>query len=269
MRALEQEKRKQSAEDKQRQAMLAAAMANPQQPVQPAPPPDAAPPEPEPPKKGAGGGGDARRVAVAPTAATPQPAVPDSPWARFGSRSTNTGASAGATLSTAATASSDRRVGVRIPVRVNVELASSPSGPVIATVTQPTDIGDMTIPAGTEIHGQTSGAQGTRLTINFTTAIVNGKNIAISGTALGLDGKAGIVGTRAGADGTDVAAAAAAGAVGALGAGVAAALGEENAGGAAVRGGTGAATQNTQRLNTTQDIVSTKKGARFLVYVTR
>ncbi|MDP2345743.1 MAG: protein kinase [Deltaproteobacteria bacterium] len=272
MRALEQEKRKLAAADKERQSLLAAAAQNPPTPSPRREPPSEPLAEPSEPKKIR----DAElRGSLAPApspAATPTPvaAAPDSPWARFGTRpSTNTGAAVTGPAATTASAATSRRVGVRIPVRVNVDLASQPAGPVIASVTQATDIGDMSLPVGTEIHGQTSGAQNTRLTINFTTAIVNGKNIALTGTALGLDGKPGLQGVRAGGDGSDIAAAAAAGAVGAVGAGVAAALGEDNVGGAAVRGGAGAATQNTQRLNTSQDIVMTRKGARFLVYITK
>lgn len=278
-KATEAERRRMASEERERQAMLAAALANPQPPAPPAPsaveavthPQDAPPPAstpPTPPKPG--------RVAAtgsqepSPSSSPPAPAAND-PWARFGSRDVNTGASsttASATTAGAGASTAGRRQGVRIPVRVAAEMVSSPAGPVIATVTQATSLGDVNLPVGTEIHGQIAGAQGTRVMVNFTMAIVNGTNISLAGSALGLDGKAGVAGVRAGADGTDIAAAAASSAVSAVGSGVAAALGN-NPGGAAVQGGTGAASQNTQRLNTTQDIVTAKKGARFSVYVTR
>jgi hypothetical protein len=269
MKALEDERRKAEAEEKQRQALLAAAMANPR----PAPVVEALPEPPSEPLPPVEATRPAPRLASSSTrpAAGPAPApapapVDNSPWGRFGSRTSNTGATVGASSPTAASSSSSgRRAGTRIPVRVNNVLVSSPAGPVIATVTQTTSVGDITLPAGTEIHGTTSGAAGTRLLVTFTTAIVGGKNIPLSGTALGLDGQSGIPAVPSGADGTDVVAGAAAATVNALGAAAAEAVG--GVPGAAIEGASSPAAGNTSRINTSRTTVSTKRGVRFLIYV--
>lgn len=272
MKALEDERRKAAADEKERQALLAAALANrpaleaqalPPAPTEPLPEPTATAPTPPPRTTSSR---PAQPASGAPAAA-PASAPTSSPWNRFGTYASATGATAAATAPATSQTGAARRAGTRIPVRVTVDLTSSPTGPVIAIVTQPTDIGDMTLPAGTEIHGTTGGAQGTRLMINFTSAIVNGANISISGTALGTDGKAGVPGTPSGADGTDIAAGAANATVAALGAAATAAAG--GVPGAAIAGATSPAASNTNRINTTQTTVSTKRGARFLVYVTR
>ena len=284
MRSLQDEQRRKSAEEKQRQALLAAAMANPRlgapQTPEAAPSealPDAPFPQPvaAPPQVAQGTGqrpsNSGSHATSAPAAApTPSPSPsPDasSPWGRYGNRTTNTGATTtGAAATTASAAPDSRRNGVRVPVRVNADLVSSPAGPVIALVTQQTDIGDVTIPAGTEIHGTTSGSSGTRLFVTFTTAIVGGKNVSLSGSALGLDGKAGIPGNPSGADGTDVLAGAASATVSALGGAAAVAVGG-GVPGAAIQGATSPAAGNTSRINTSQTMVSTKRGARFLIYI--
>jgi|GEM_PF-2428033 len=285
MRSLQDEQRRKSAEEKQRQALLAAAMANPRlgqaQPPEaptdalpdaPFPQPVASPATPAAPAAGSraphgGSGSGGSQAASAPAPAAPVPTPDASPWGRYGSRTTNTGATTTGGAATTTSADSDsRRAGTRIPVRVNADLVSSPAGPVIALVTQQTSIGDVTIPAGTEIHGTTSGSSGTRLFVTFTTAIIGGKNVPLSGSALGLDGKAGIPGNPSGADGTDVLAGAASATVSALGGAAAVAVGG-GVPGAAIQGATSPAAGNTSRINTSQTIVSTKRGARFLIYI--
>jgi serine/threonine protein kinase len=270
MKALEDERRKAAADEKQRQAIVAAALANrPQVETQALPPPptEALPPPAAAPVAPSGTKTSAPRPTQATGAAPAAAPASSSPWNRFGTYASTAGSTAAGSAPATAQSGGSRRAGTRIPVRVAVDLTSSPSGPVIAVVTQATDIGDMTLPAGTEIHGTTGGAQGTRLMINFTSAILNGANVSISGTALGTDGKAGVPGTPSGADGTDIAAGAANATVAALGAAATAAVG--GVPGAAVAGATSPAASNTNRINTTQTTVSTKRGARFLVYVTR
>ena len=107
---------------------------------------------------------------------------------------------------------------------------------------------------------------GTRVTVQFRFAIVGGKNVPLPGVALAADGRAGLPGTRTMGNGTDVAARAVGAAVNAT-ADAAAQLAGDNPLGAAVRGGGGAAAGKSDRLNSDENVVVVKRGARFSVYV--
>ncbi len=211
--------------------------------------------------------GRAPRLAATEPAPEP-PAAVDPVAAKYGNRNFNTGSFGTAATTTATTAAAPVAgavAGVKIPVRVDTEIAST-SSPVIATVTKETRVGIMTLPVGTQIHGTSSLGQGTRVTVQFRFAIVGGKNIPLTGQALAPDGRAGLPGARTMGNGSDVAARALSSAVSAT-ADVAATVAGDNPLGAAVRGGGGTAAGKSERLNSDENIVIVKRGARFVVYV--
>lgn len=211
----------------------------------------------------------ARTPRLAASEPAPAPSAPIDPVAaKYGNRNFNTGSFGTATTAPATTAAAPAAgavAGVKIPVRVDTEIASTPS-PVIATVTKETRVGSVTLPVGTQIHGTSSLGQGTRVTVQFRFAIVGGKNIPLVGQALAPDGRAGLPGTRSMGNGSDVAARALSSAVSAT-ADVAATVAGDNPLGAAVRGGGGTAAGKSERLNSDENIVMVKRGARFMVYV--
>jgi len=239
-------------------AVPVAAPVPPQQPV-----PMPAPPTPTP------ASAAARTPRLAASEPAPAPAAPIDPVAaKYGNRNFNTGSFGTATTAAATTATAPAAgavAGVKIPVRVDTEIASTPS-PVIATVTKETRVGSVTLPVGTQIHGTSSLGQGTRVTVQFRFAIVGGKNIPLVGQALAPDGRAGLPGARSMGNGSDVAARALSSAVSAT-ADVAATVAGDNPLGAAVRGGGGTAAGKSERLNSDENIVMVKRGARFMVYV--
>ncbi len=201
-------------------------------------------------------------------APAPESSAPVDPIAaKYGNRNFNTGSFGTAKTADAAAAApaAGAVAGVKIPVRVESEIASTPS-PVIATVTKETRVGSVTLPVGTQIHGTSSLGQGTRVTVQFRFAIVGGRNIPLAGQALAPDGRAGLPGTRTMGNGSDVAARALSSAVTAT-ADAAAAVAGDNPLGAAVRGGGGTAAGKSERLNSDENIVMVKRGARFMVYV--
>jgi hypothetical protein len=156
--------------------------------------------------------------------------------------------------------------GVKVPVRVVDPIASSPSGPVIAVVTQPTKVGGLTLPSGAALHGQTSGTSGSRVLVTFSFAIVDGKNVPLRGSALGLDGRAGVAGTKSLGGASDVAAGGAVG--GAQGAVDALSSAVDNSiVGSAIRGAGNPGSLKLGRMNNEEEIVLTGRGARFFVYV--
>ena len=192
--------------------------------------------------------------------------------ARYGTR-TNYNTSAGApstttttTTAATATASAPPAAGTRIPVRVTSAIASAPLGPVIAVVQTATKLGATEIPRGAELHGRVTGAEGPRVLVEFSFALVNGKSVALKGIALGQDGRAGVPGTRNVGGPSDIAAGAAAGGAQALLEGAAALVGNDVAAGA-VRGATAPIVNKAGRLDNEENLVVASAGARFLVYV--
>ena len=194
--------------------------------------------------------------------------APD-PWAeRYGTR-TDFNQSAVAASTAGAQPAADKgaeTAGVRVPVRLEGAIASSPTGPVIAVVTSATKVGATELPVGTLVHGQTSGTSGSRILVQFSFAVVGGRNVALKGSALGLDGRSGIPGQKSLGGVSDVGAGAVSGATQAVGEGLADMVGD-NPAGAAVRGATSPGAQKGARLNNEEDLVTTKRGARFSIYV--
>lgn len=90
--------------------------------------------------------------------------------------------------------------GVRLSARLIDDVASEPTGsPVVAVLTQASKLGPFSLPAGTEIHGQTTGGQGPRLFVKFTFArFANSTRAPIKFNAIarGKDGRKGIPGKR-------------------------------------------------------------------------
>lgn len=156
--------------------------------------------------------------------------------------------------------------GIKVPVRVVLPIASSPTGPVIALVTQQTTVGTLTLPSGAELHGQTSGTSGSRVLVTFSFAIIDGRNVPLRGTALGLDGRAGVAGTKSLGGASDIVGGGAAGGASGVVDALANAVDDSIVGGA-VRGAGSPGTQKLGRINNEEDIVLTGRGARFFVYV--
>ena len=196
-------------------------------------------------------------------------AASDDPWVRrYGTRvSYNTSASAPESAPPAGRATYVAPIaGTRIQVRANDAIASAPQGPVIAVVETPTRVGPLELPAGTELHGRSAGASGTRILISFTFAIIEGKNVPLKGTALGADGRPGVPGAKSLGGVSDVLAGAAAGGAQALVGIAAAATGNPLAQGL-ISGAGAPAVGKTSRLNNEEDLVVANAGARFFVYV--
>jgi hypothetical protein len=210
----------------------------------------------------------ANTIGSAPTPAPPSPAAPN-PWAeRFGQRNLNNASLAKSTASssTAASTAPAPTAGTRIPVRVDAVMASQPSSPVIAITTAAVKVGDVELPVGTQIHGRTQGAVGPRLLVQFSFALVGGKQLKLQGQALGLDGRAGVVGERSLGKGSDVVGGVATGALQAVSDQVVKAAGA-NPVGQALQGGLAPLVDKGRKLNNEEDLVTTSKGARFVIYL--
>lgn len=210
-----------------------------------------------------------RRAASTPqVAAAAPPAGPASPWDTYygGRESFNTPTTSASATASAQTAAAATTAGLRIPVRLDGAIASSPSGPVIALVTQATAFGAMTLPAGTQIHGQTSGTSGPRVLVTFNFAVVDGRQVPLKGIAMAADKRPGIPGTRTLGGASDVAAGGAEGAVRGI-VGLAGTIVGDNPGGDAIRGTAGAVGGKAARLNNEEEVLTTQRGARFVVYV--
>lgn len=238
-------------------AAAAAAAATPPAPAEPAPSPStpgvvaAKPPT-----------GTVKRDAVAAAPAAP----PSAEVSRYGNRQSGNTAAVGSQPAGSATATTTAAVqGVRIPARLKVQATSAP-GPIIAVVTQETLVGSVRIPAGTEVHGQPSGASGSRLNITFSTALIGGKNVALRGIALGGDQRAGLIGSRSLGNGTDTAADVAGTVVGNAGNAIANATGLKPVADA-VNAATGSAQDKTRRINSAEDVVVVPSSTRFFIYV--
>ena len=206
--------------------------------------------------------------AKAPSPMTTAPVDPIA--ARYGNRNFNTGAfgnrpTPSTSSESGGTQEAAPTLGVKIPVRVNSEIASTAS-PVIAVVTQETRVGNLTLPAGAQIHGTSGRGAGGRVSVRFRFAVVGGRNVPLVGQALATDGRAGLPAERSLGNGSDVAARALSAAVQAT-ANTAAALAGDNPVGAAISGGSGAAAQKAQRINSDEDVWLVKRGVRFFVYV--
>lgn len=192
------------------------------------------------------------------------------PWRqRYGTRTSFNSATAaqGPTPSAApTTATTPAAAGVKIAVRVKDAIGSTPPGPVIAVVAVPVRVGTIDLPRGAELHGRVTGASGPRVLVDFTVAIVNGRNIQLNGTALGADGRAGVPGRRGFGGASGLAAGASGGAAQALIEAAAGATGNPVAA-AAIRGAAPGALDKTTRIDNEEDLVLTDAGARFFVYV--
>jgi hypothetical protein len=232
------------------------------------PPAELPPPELAPAPKSAQRRPATPQTTAAVAAPPPAPSGPASAWdAYYGGRdSFNTPTTTKpATTTTTATAAATT-AGLRIPVRLDGALASSPPGPVIALVTQATTFGSMTLPVGTQIHGQTSGTSGPRVLVTFSFALVDGRQVPLKGIAMSADKRPGIPGIRSLGGASDVAAGGAEGAVRGLVDAAATVVGD-NPGGDAIRGTAGAVGGKAARLNNEEEVVTTQRGARFVVYV--
>ena len=200
-----------------------------------------------------------------------QPSAPPretNPWIeRYGTRASYNTSSGATVAAVAAATTSDRAaVGTRIPVRVTNALASAPLGPVIAVVQATTKLGAVELPRGAELHGRVTGAEGPRILLEFTFALVNGKSVALKGIALGEDGRAGVPGAKNIGGVSDVGSGAAAGGAQVLLDGAAALVGNDVAAGA-LRGATAPIVNKAGRLNNEEDMVVANRGSRFFVYV--
>jgi hypothetical protein len=268
---LEREKKDATERDKERQRLIAAAFAATPPPTSPPTPEGTSPPAPtEQPT-------DSDRPPTATAKVKPRalgagpkepPESPKDEWAaRYGSRASfNQSAVAGTdTAATTATTASPTG-GVRIQARLDGALASSPTGPAIAITTAPAKVGDLVIPAGTQIHGTTQGTSGARILARFEFAIVGGKNVPLRATALGQDGRAGIPGTRSLGGVSDIGAGGAGGTVSGVTSEAASALGPGILSSAASGAGN-ALSGKTGKLNNEEEVVTTKKGARLVIYI--
>lgn len=192
------------------------------------------------------------------------------PWRRrYGTRTSFNSATAAQdpTPSAAPTAATTpAAAGVKIAVRVKDAIGSTPPGPVIAVVAAPVRVGAIDLPRGAELHGRVTGASGPRVLVDFTFAIVNGRNIQLNGTALGADGRAGVPGRRGFGGVSGLAAGASGAAAQALIEAAAGATGNPVAA-AAIRGAAPGALDKATRIDNEEDLVLTDAGARFFVYV--
>ncbi|MBI1944651.1 MAG: protein kinase [Deltaproteobacteria bacterium] len=197
-------------------------------------------------------------------------AAPADPYAaRYGARASyNTSAAAALPHASAASAAPPAAPieGVRVPVRVTDAVASAPAGPVIAVVQAPIRVGALELPRGAELHGRTAGVEGARILIQFSFAIVNGRNVALKGSALGPDGRPGIGGEKSLGGLSGIAAGAAGGAAQAL-LGSAAALAPNDVARRAIQGATASTAAKAERLDNEEELMVAPRGARFFVYV--
>jgi serine/threonine-protein kinase len=244
-------------------------------PAAPAPTLDTPPsPEPAAPPPPTHTSSASQRVAQARAAKPVEPAPAPAPvpaedaWAaRFGRRSLNTGAVAqGGAAQPVGAPQPAATAGTKIPVRIEAMVASSPPQPVIAITTAPVQLGARTLPAGTQIHGRTSGASGPRILMAFSFALVGGAQVPLKGQALGLDGRAGLPGAKNLGGGSDVVGGAVTGAARGVTNALADAAGN-NVVGDAIRGGGNQASNKGERLNNEENIVTANKGSRFVIYI--
>ena len=199
-------------------------------------------------------------------APAPAPVPPTGPASRYGTRSSGNSASiTAATTGGSASPASAAVEGIRIPARLKAQ-ATSASGPIIALVTQETQVGTLRVPAGTEIHGSSSGASGPRLQITFSTALIGGRNVALRGSAFGADQRGGLPATRTLGNGSDTAAQVAGSVIGSAGAALADAVGMAPVADA-TRAATGSATGKAGRLNSEEDLLVVPASTRFFIYV--
>ncbi|MFZ9889805.1 MAG: hypothetical protein ACO3JL_20105, partial [Myxococcota bacterium] len=210
------------------------------------------------------------RAAPASANAAAEAPDPDDPWAaRYGGRTDfNTAAVKASGDSSTSSPSEPAKTssGTRLPVRLDSTVASSPSGPVIAVLTAAAELDGGPLPAGTQLHGVTEGAQGTRLLVRFQFAKTRSGQHALRGVAMGTDGRAGIPGVKTLGGVTDVGAGAVQGAVDST-AGIIADVVGDNPAGAAIRGAGNASRTKSDRLNSAEYVVEAKRGTRFSVYV--
>lgn len=216
-------------------------------------------------------------VATGPEAAAPETPVlqPQSPYAAlYGSSSryaaANSGPSArGSSAPAPALVSSDAGRGSVVYARLKDQVASSPAGgEVIAALTHRAKVGKHVLSAGTEVHGQVTGADSSRVYVQFAFArLSDGSHLALQGTARDEQGRQGIPGTQP-FDGK------AAGSVGLASAsrGVQAA-GRELAGGlgaivgSMLESATDSGASKAQRADRDEIVVIAKSGVPFRIYI--
>ena len=196
------------------------------------------------------------------------PARETNPWIeRYGTRASYNTSSGASVAAAAVSPTSDRAAaGTRIPVRVTNAVASAPLGPVIAVVQATTKLGAVELPRGSEIHGRVTGAEGPRILLEFTFALVNGRSVTLKGIALGEDGRAGVLGAKNIGGVSDIGAGAATGGAQALLDGAASIVGNDVAAGA-LRGATAPIVNKADRLNNEEDLVVADRGSKFFIYV--
>lgn len=198
----------------------------------------------------------------------PKAPLTDDPWARrYGTRKSFNSSVAPADAGGSTVASTAAPIaGVKIPVRVRDAIASAPAGPVIAIVEAPTKVGDIELPKNAELHGRTIGPSGPRILVEFTFAIVNGRNVPLKGSALGSDGRSGVPGAKSVGGVSDVAAGGAGGAVQGL-VDLAAGATDNPLAQGIIRGGGAPTVNKATVIDNEEQLVVTNRGVRFAVYV--
>lgn len=188
--------------------------------------------------------------------------------ARYAAANSGPSARPAAAAAAAPTSASTGR-GTVIYARLKDQIASHPAGgEVVATLTHRAKAGKHVLPAGTEMHGQVTGADTSRVYVQFMFArFSDGSHLALQGTARDEQGRQGIPGTQP----FDKKAA---GSIGLASAtrGVQAA-GRELAGGlgavvgSLLEGAVDSGSSKAQRADRDESVVIAQRGATFRIYV--
>ena len=254
---------KEKKEQKERTAEVAVALADQQrrqaiEQLPPAPLEEAAPAS----KHAGEQRGGVALTRPAPTTPAPAP----QPVGRYGARTSGNTSSITEASATKGSGPMTAAVkGIRIPARLKAS-ATSAQGPIIAIVTQDTQVGTLRVPAGTEVHGTSAGTSGPRLNITFDNAIIGGRNIALRGSAFGADQRGGLAGARSMGNGSEAGSKAAAALVAGVGTAAAGAVGLAPVADA-MRVSSETAKDRTGRLNNEEDLVTVSASTRFFIYV--
>ncbi|MFH1810266.1 MAG: protein kinase, partial [Pseudomonadota bacterium] len=249
--------------------------------------PQAAYPEPEKPRGGVSGlAPDSARRAEArnkkkPAGATPtndRPADNAQPYgdyaAIYGSGAAmNTGALVLPTDQGAGApgAPSETR-GLTLGVKLVGDIASQPTNaPVVGRVIKNLTLAGKKIPAGSEVHGVATGSSGTRILVNFSfIRLADSTTIPIVGVAKDTGGRLGIPGKKNADLGTASSVIAdTASAVGSEAGNRLAGVVDDTIGQAGVRSATGSAARKSERLDNSENVVISRSGTRFVVYLTK
>lgn len=159
---------------------------------------------------------------------------------------------------------------MQVTARLLDAAASSPaSAPVVARIQKQVVIGKHSVPAGSEIHGKTRGANGIRVLVEFSfIRRKSGPIIYLDAVARGRDGRLGVPGRKLVDTNTGVAVAAEG--AGSAVAGAARRLAEatgESVGSDAIRDMGREAGSKRERFDHEERIVIAKRGTRFVVYI--